>query len=67
VSTGGGDVAGGADFGPTDTNREILDNLEKQLATARTDYENLVRNELPSFNKTLEAQSILPVTVTGGK
>ena len=64
MSSGGGDVAGGADFGPTDTSLEILSGIEKDLAAARGDYENLIGKELPAFNKVMEAQAMVPVTLT---
>ncbi len=35
VGTGAGDVAGGADYGPTDTARELLGTIEKDLAAAK--------------------------------
>ena len=41
VGPGAGDVAGGADFAPTDTERSLLDMIEKDLATATADYRNL--------------------------
>ena len=41
VGPGAGDVAGGMEFGPTDTARMLLDMIEKDLATATADYRNL--------------------------
>ena len=38
VGTGAGDVAGGADYGPTDTARDLLDPIEKDLAAATAEY-----------------------------
>ena len=35
VGLGGGDVAGGADYRPTDASTQILDGIEKDLAAAR--------------------------------
>ena len=38
VGLGGGDVAGGADYRPTDASSQILDGIEKDLAAARAAY-----------------------------
>ena len=50
---GAGDVAGGADFGPTDTTLALLADLEKELASVNVEYQALLKNELPAFNQTL--------------
>lgn len=51
VGPGAGDVAGGADFRPTDTSIALLGDLEKQLAAAKADYEKLLSTEVAAFNK----------------
>jgi photosystem II stability/assembly factor-like uncharacterized protein len=38
IGLGGGDVAGGADYRPTDVSSQILDGIEKDLALAKTAY-----------------------------
>ena len=53
VGPGAGDVAGGADFRPTDTSVGVLQAIEKDLASARADYKNLFEEELQGFNRSI--------------
>lgn len=62
VGTGAGDVAGGADFAPTPASLEVLQNIEKSLSEATADYQNLMTQELPAFDRTLTQQGITPLT-----
>jgi len=64
VGTGGGDVAGGADFRPTDTDITVLGLIEKDLAAAKSDYSNVYNTELPAFNRSLGEHGISPVATT---
>ncbi|MBP1595468.1 MAG: hypothetical protein H6Q05_845 [Acidobacteria bacterium] len=50
---GAGDVAGGAEYRPTDASVEILAMLEKELATAKTGFARVVETDLPAFNKAM--------------
>jgi hypothetical protein len=61
VGTGGGDVAGGADFAPTDTSLELLKGLESDLAAAVADYKKLSEQELPAFNHTLTENNLAAI------
>jgi len=61
VGTGGGDVAGGADFAPTDTQLELLKTFEAQVAAVDTEFHSFVQNDLPSFNRTLVDNRALPL------
>jgi photosystem II stability/assembly factor-like uncharacterized protein len=61
VGTGGGDVAGGADFPPTDTELGLLQNIETDLTAAVAAYQNLVQKELPAFNHTLEQNNVAAI------
>jgi photosystem II stability/assembly factor-like uncharacterized protein len=61
VGTGAGDVAGGADYGPTDTARSLLDMVEKDLAGAKAEYRTLMDKDVPAFNKSLVANGMTPV------
>jgi hypothetical protein len=61
VGGGAGDVAGGADYGPTDTSVALLDMLEKQLSAAEADYRQVMQNELPAFNRTLAERGLIPL------
>jgi photosystem II stability/assembly factor-like uncharacterized protein len=62
VGTGAGDVAGGADFGPTDTARNLTDMIEKDLAAAKTEYRGLMDKDVPAFNKSLAASGVTPLS-----
>jgi hypothetical protein len=59
VGLGAGDEAGGADDKPRDVAFEILADLEKQLAAARTAYTGITDREIPAFNRTMNGK--LPV------
>jgi hypothetical protein len=61
VGTGAGDVAGGVDNPPTDTAVAILQTIEKDLAAALGDYQNLIEKELPAFNRALLEKGITPI------
>jgi photosystem II stability/assembly factor-like uncharacterized protein len=61
VGQGAGDVAGGVSYGPTDTSMQILDMLEKDLATARAEYNALTEKEVPAFNRAMLGNGITPV------
>jgi len=51
VGNGAGDVAGGADFAPTESALEWLGTIEKDLDAAKTAYKKLVETDLDEFNK----------------
>jgi len=51
VGPGAGDVAGGADFPPTDTSVGVLETVEKDLNTAKGDYKRLMEQDVPAFNR----------------
>jgi len=63
VGTGAGDVAGGSDFGPTDTAPKLVDDLERQLAVATGHYETLMSRDVPAFNKVLVAKGKEPLVM----
>ncbi|HMD06403.1 MAG TPA: hypothetical protein VKH63_02645 [Candidatus Acidoferrum sp.] len=62
VGTGGGDVAGGADFAPTDTALDLLQTIEAELTGAVADYHKLIEQDLPSFNHALIENNLAAVT-----
>jgi hypothetical protein len=64
VGTGGGDVAGGADYAPTDTELELLQSLESQLTGTIADYKKLVEDDLPAFNRTLSENNVTAILAT---
>jgi hypothetical protein len=61
VGTGGGDVAGGADFAPTDTQLELLKSFENQMAAVDVEFNNCTKEDVPAFSRTLLDMSALPV------
>ena len=69
VGTGGGDVAGSADFAPTETQLGLLKTYEAELSAVESDYRKLLAEELPGFNHALEASNLAPLAAgaAGGK
>jgi photosystem II stability/assembly factor-like uncharacterized protein len=66
VGTGGGDVAGGADFAPTDTQLELLKGFETELAGVDADYQKFMKEDFPAFNHTLTDGSVAPLVASPG-
>jgi photosystem II stability/assembly factor-like uncharacterized protein len=62
VGTGGGDVAGGADFAPTDTALGLLQTIETELGGAVEDYKKLMEQDLPAFNRALTENNLAAIT-----
>ncbi len=62
VGTGGGDVAGGADYPPTAAQLAVLDKLEGELAGAAGDYARLVAHDVPAFNRAMRG-TVKPIAV----
>jgi hypothetical protein len=52
VGTGGGDVAGGADFAPTETQWELLKSFENQMSAVDAEYNTCTKEDIP-FNRAL--------------
>ena len=65
VGTGAGDVAGGADFRPTEASLGVLEMLETELAKAQADYRNLMEKEVPAFNRLVAEKGITPLAAGG--
>jgi len=57
VGTGGGDVAGGADFTPTDTQLELLQTFETEMTEVDADYQKVMKEDLPALNRSLADSS----------
>jgi len=53
VGTGASDVAGGADYRPTDAQLATLERLERELAGAQAAFRVLVEQEVPAFNRAM--------------
>ena len=61
VGTGGGDVAGGADFAPTEAQQESLKTLESELAQVDAAFTEILQRDLPAFNQTLAHANLTPL------
>jgi photosystem II stability/assembly factor-like uncharacterized protein len=64
VGTGAGDVAGGADYRPTDGALAVLGEIEKELAAAKVAFTSLMEKELPAFNRAIAARGLAPLAAT---
>jgi hypothetical protein len=53
VGTGGGDMAGGADFPPTDTEMDTLQSIEAEMAGSNAEFQKVLKEDLPAFNRVL--------------
>ncbi|MGH9418152.1 MAG: WD40/YVTN/BNR-like repeat-containing protein [Terriglobales bacterium] len=62
IGSGAGDVAGGADHRPTDVSYPILDGIEKQMATAKAGFNQLMNVDLAAFNREMAGK--LPAITT---
>ena len=56
VGVGGGDVAGGPEFRPTDTSIQMLDGIEHDLKAAQTAYVTLMSTTVPAFNREMSGK-----------
>jgi len=54
-------VLGGADFPPTDTSVNVMETIEKDLASAKAEYKTLIEREIPAFNRAVGG-AITPLT-----
>jgi hypothetical protein len=61
IGPGAGDVAGGADYGPTDTELALLNEYEQELNTIEPEYRALMQQELPAFNRAMLERGGTPV------
>jgi hypothetical protein len=61
VGTGAGDVAGGADYRPTDASLAVLAMLEKELAAAKAAYDRVMKDDVNAYNKAMAGK--LPALV----
>ena len=57
VGPGAGDVAGGADFRPTDTSLALLDEIEGKLKASKAEYEALLASDVAAFNKAMSEKN----------
>jgi photosystem II stability/assembly factor-like uncharacterized protein len=59
VGFGAGDVAGGAEYRPTDASIAVLDMIEKEIVNAKAGFTRIIEKELPAFNQAMAGK--LPV------
>jgi photosystem II stability/assembly factor-like uncharacterized protein len=62
VGSGGGDVAGGADFAPTEAQLDSLKTLEADVSRVDADLQETLQHELPALNQAVERASLGPLT-----
>ncbi len=62
----GGDVAGGAEQGPTDTAPMLLDDIEQRLAQGEKDYHALMDTRIPAINQKLRHMGAQPLQTDVG-
>ena len=65
VGTGGGDVLGGVDYAPTDNQLALLKLYEGQFAGVQQQYQQFVKDDLPTLNRALESSNLAPVAGAG--
>jgi hypothetical protein len=66
VGTGGGDVAGSADFSPTETQVNLLRAYETEVAEVDSDYHKILRDDFPPFDQALERANLAPLAGGAG-
>jgi hypothetical protein len=66
VGTGGGDVAGSADFAPSETQLDLLNSYEAEVAGADADYRKILQDDVPPFDHALESASLAPLAGGSG-
>ena len=64
IGTGGGDVQGTGDWGATETDVAMVQQLERQLQAAQAQYQSLMAQDVPAFNRTASANGIAPLKTT---
>jgi hypothetical protein len=65
IGSGAGDVAGGAEYKPTDASLAVLDMIEQELAAAKADFRTVIEKDVPAFNRSSAANGVAAL-VTGG-
>jgi photosystem II stability/assembly factor-like uncharacterized protein len=56
VGMGASDEAGSIDYRPTETQMHVLQVIERDLATAKASFDNLMSSTLPAFNKAMSGK-----------
>ena len=66
VGTGGGDMAGSADFAPSATQLGLLKTYEADVASVDAEYRKILQDELPPLSKALESANFAPLASGAG-
>jgi photosystem II stability/assembly factor-like uncharacterized protein len=61
IGPGGGDVAGGADYGPTKTATGLVAGFEKELQAVREEFRDLMDKEVPAYNQSIAGTGLAPL------
>jgi hypothetical protein len=61
VGTGGGDVAGSADFAPSATQLDLLKTYEAEAVSVDSDYQKILQNDVPPFDQALVRANLAPL------
>ena len=61
VGNGAGDVAGGAEYRPTDASVAVLDTIDKDLAQVKARFKTIVETAVPAFNRTAASLGLAPL------
>jgi photosystem II stability/assembly factor-like uncharacterized protein len=65
IGTGAGDVAGSADYGPTETSVGLVLDLEGQLKGVQAEYKSVMDRDVPAYNKGIAGSGVEPLKTTG--
>jgi hypothetical protein len=63
VGPGAGDVAGGTDFGPTETSLAVFQSIDSDLTAVKSEFRTLMDKDVPVFNRTVSDKGITPLAV----
>ena len=61
IGTGAGDVAGTADYGPTETAVGLVLGLEKELQNVQAQYRSMMANDVPAYNRAIAGSGLKPL------
>jgi len=59
VGMGASDEAGSIDYRPTETQMQVLQVIENDLARAKAGYESLMTSALPAFNRQMKGRVVI--------
>jgi hypothetical protein len=65
VGQGASDEAGSIDYKPTDTQLQVFTHIQGEVEKAEGGYFQLLRTEIPAFNKAMVGK-VPPITDTPG-